>query len=199
MLQLCLSGAPCWEIETAVHQRRIIKMAIGCHKEGTSYSAVVLPDCQRIRKSHRPLTPIILKSIAIHLPLVSRYFANICPFLGRKIVYTTSAHRNRSDFCDLRLRCPSRTPEIVAISETRESNAALRFKGAMEIASDLRFGVAISKPKTHCFCRKSGDLTPSTRKSPAIAMVRFWCAKIYTDMHHDTAPIRIAMSLLQKY
>ena len=42
------------------------------------------------------------------------------------------AHRNRSNFCDLRLRCPSRTPEIAAISETRESNAALRFKGAME-------------------------------------------------------------------
>ena len=42
------------------------------------------------------------------------------------------AHQNRSDSCDLRLRCPSRTPEIVAISETTESNAALRFKGAME-------------------------------------------------------------------
>ena len=44
----------------------------------------------------------------------------------------TLAHRNRSDFCDLRLRCPSRTREIAAISETRESSAALRFKGAME-------------------------------------------------------------------
>ena len=42
------------------------------------------------------------------------------------------AHRNRSDFCDLRLLCPSRTPEIAAISETGESNAALRSKGAME-------------------------------------------------------------------
>ena len=42
------------------------------------------------------------------------------------------AHQNRSDFCNLRLRRPSRTPEIAAISETRESNAALRFKGAME-------------------------------------------------------------------
>ena len=30
------------------------------------------------------------------------------------------AHRNRNDFCDLRLRCPSRTPEIAAISQTRE-------------------------------------------------------------------------------
>ena len=42
------------------------------------------------------------------------------------------AHRNRVDFCDLRLRCPSRTPRNRAISETRESNAALRFKSAME-------------------------------------------------------------------
>ena len=34
--------------------------------------------------------------------------------------FETLAHRNRNDFCDLRLRCPSRTPEIAAISETRE-------------------------------------------------------------------------------
>ena len=51
---------------------------------------------------------------------------------GEKGSWINLAHRNRSDFCDLRLRCPSRTPEIAAISETRESNAALRFKGAME-------------------------------------------------------------------
>ena len=31
------------------------------------------------------------------------------------------------------LRCPLRTPEIAAISETRESNAALRFMDAMAI------------------------------------------------------------------
>ena len=42
------------------------------------------------------------------------------------------AHRNRSEFCDLWLRCPSRTLEIAAISERRETNAALRFKGAIE-------------------------------------------------------------------
>ena len=48
------------------------------------------------------------------------------------ILGATLAHRNRSDFCDLRLRCPSRTPEIAAISMTRQSNAALRFEGAME-------------------------------------------------------------------
>ena len=30
------------------------------------------------------------------------------------------AHQNRSYFCDLRLRCPSQTPEITAISVTRK-------------------------------------------------------------------------------
>ena len=34
--------------------------------------------------------------------------------LGR---IATLAPRNRSDFCDLRLRCPSRTPEIQVLSE----------------------------------------------------------------------------------
>ena len=42
---------------------------------------------------------------------------NIEGYMG---VYADLAHRNRSDFCDLRLRCPSRTPENAAISETRE-------------------------------------------------------------------------------
>ena len=50
------------------------------------------------------------------------------------------AHRNRSNFCDLRLRCPSRTPEIAVISETIESNAALRFKAVMESRS--RFAIS---------------------------------------------------------
>ena len=55
------------------------------------------------------------------------------------------AHRHRSDFCDLRLRCPSGTPEIA--SDFRD--LALRFKGAMEVvASDLQFRVAISEPET---------------------------------------------------
>ena len=36
----------------------------------------------------------------------------------------------------------------------------------------------MSEPKTPSFCRISGDLAPSTRKSLAIAIVRFWCAKV---------------------
>ena len=46
-----------------------------------------------------------------------------------------------------------------------------------KVASDLRFRAAISEPKIPSFCGFSGDLAPSTRKSLAIAIVRFWCAK----------------------
>ena len=46
-----------------------------------------------------------------------------------------------------------------------------------KVASDLRFGAAISEPRTPSCCGISGDLAPSTRKSLAIAIVRFWCAK----------------------
>ena len=46
-----------------------------------------------------------------------------------------------------------------------------------KVASDLRFQAAISEPETPSFCGISGDLAPSTRKSLAIAIVRFWCAK----------------------
>ena len=51
------------------------------------------------------------------------------------------------------------------------------FCGTLKVASDLRFWVAISEPQTPSFCGISGDLAPSTRKSPAIAILRFGCAK----------------------
>ena len=50
-----------------------------------------------------------------------------------------------------------------------------------KVASDLRFRAAISEPKAPSFCGISGDLAPSTRKSLAIAIVRFWCAKPLAD------------------
>ena len=49
-----------------------------------------------------------------------------------------------------------------------------------KVASDLRFRAAISESKRPSVCGISGDLAPSTRKSLAIAMVRFWCAKLKT-------------------
>ena len=65
----------------------------------------------------------------------------------------------------------------LAISETLHCDVRVRWK----VASDLRSPVAISEPKTPSFCGVSGDLAPSTLKSLAIAIVRFWCAKKYTN------------------
>ena len=111
-----------------------------------------------------------------------RTFVPVCPcekfmnwpFLG---LAWYLAHRNRSDFCDLRLRCPSRTPEIARFprQETAMMHCDLRVR--WKVASDLRFRAAISEPKTPSCCGISGDLAQSTRKSLAIAIVRFWCAK----------------------
>ena len=39
-------------------------------------------------ESHRPLTPIHLKSIAIHLPFLARYFCKSMPSSWQKVVYT---------------------------------------------------------------------------------------------------------------
>ena len=47
-----------------------------------------------------------------------------------------------------------------------------------KVASDLRFQAAMSEPETPSFCGILGDLAPSTRKSLAIAIVRFWCAEV---------------------
>ena len=58
-----------------------------------------------------------------------------------------------------------------------------------KVASDLRFRAAISEPKTPSFCGIYGDLAPSTRKSLAIAIVRFWCTKplILTESHSTSS------------
>ena len=39
-------------------------------------------------ESNRPLTPILLKSIAIHLPFLSRYFCKSMPSVWQKVAYT---------------------------------------------------------------------------------------------------------------
>ena len=89
-----------------------------------------------------------------------------------------SAPKSRSDFCDLRLRCPSRTPEIARFLRQEKAMLHCDLRVRWKVASDLRFRAAISEPKTPSFCGISGDLAPSTRKALAIAIVRFWCAKV---------------------
>ena len=47
----------------------------------------------------------------------------------------------------------------------------------MEVASDLRFRVAICEAETPAFCGIFGDFGSVSAESLAIAIVRFWCAK----------------------
>ena len=84
-----------------------------------------------------------------------------------------------SFFCDF---CDCDAP----IADPRNRERFLKQEKAMphcdlrvrwKVASDLRFRAAISEPQTPSFCGISGGLAQSTRKSLAIAMVRFWCAK----------------------
>ena len=116
-----------------------------------------------LRKHLPEVTSVHNKYTGIHVPLAR----------------TNLAHRNRSDFCDLRLRCPSRTPEIVRFPRQEKAMLHCDLRVRWKVASDLRFRAAISESKTPSFCGISGDLAPSTRKSQASAIVRFWCAKMH--------------------
>ena len=75
--------------------------------------------------------------------------------------------------CDCDAHRGPQTLKSLAIPETLHSDLRVRWK----VAGDLRFRVAISEAETPSFCRTSGDLALSTRKSLAIAIVRFWCTK----------------------
>ena len=68
-----------------------------------------------------------------------------------------SAHLNRSD---LRLRCPSRPPEIARLPRQDKAMLHCDLRVRWKVASDLRFQAAISEPKIPSFCRISGDLAP---------------------------------------
>ena len=120
-----------------------------------------------VREQHWTATDYLLATLMCRVAMSSIIWRSQC---------ASVAHRNRSDFCDLRLRCPSRTPEIARFprQETAMTHCDLRVR--WKVASDLRFRDAISEPKTPSFCGISGDLAPSTRKSLAVAIVRFWCA-----------------------
>ena len=85
------------------------------------------------------------------------------------------AHRNHSDFCDCDAHRGPQKSQRFPRQEKAMLHCDLRVR--WKVASDLRFQAAISEPKNLSFCRISGDLAPSTRKSLAIAIVRFWCAK----------------------
>ena len=78
---------------------------------------------------------------------------------------------------------PSRTPEIARFPRQEKAMLHCDLRVRWKVASNLRFRAAISEPKTPSFCGISGDLAQSTQnRSPAIAIVRFWCAKCGPDL-----------------
>ena len=98
------------------------------------------------------------------------------------------AHRNRSDFCDLQLRCPSPTPEIASDVQDMATQCCIVVQGCDgKSLAICDFELRILSPKPHAISSIFGDLGPSTRKSLAIAMVRLWCAKSWGyDRDGDT-------------
>ena len=80
--------------------------------------------------------------------------------------------RSQRFFCDCDAhRGPQKS---LANFETLHCDLRVRWK----VASDLGFRVAISEAKTPSFSGISGDLASSTWKSLAIAIMRFWSAKV---------------------
>ena len=56
--------------------------------------------CLSIKESNWPLTPIFLKSVAIHLPFLSQYFCKSIPFSWQKVVHTQPIVAESSPYCD---------------------------------------------------------------------------------------------------
>ena len=123
-----------------------------------------------------------------HLPVRVWFFPAAQLLLQAKPMQSTLlrwwnlAHRNRSDFCDF-CDCDAHHGPQKSQRFLRQEKAMLHcdLRVRWKVASDLRFRAAISEPKTPSFCGISGDLAPSTRKSLAIAIVRFWCAKCWNE------------------
>ena len=100
------------------------------HKSYFSDRALVL--ISQSGESHRPLTPIFLKSIAIHLPFLSRYCHKSMPSRWQKVVYTPPiciairlpfVSRCFCRSIRVRGRCGLEHPQVKAISEAPKLSA----------------------------------------------------------------------------
>ena len=83
-------------------------------------------------ESNQPLTPILLKSIAIHLPFLSRYFCKSMPSSWQKVVYTPPICITirlpfvSRYFCrSIGVRGRSNTPNVYVINSERLSELIL--------------------------------------------------------------------------
>ena len=95
------------------------------------------------RAARHPLSPHLL-----HPHLLLNIYHKI------RLFVKPLAHRNRSDFCDLRLRCPSQTPEIARFPRQEKAMLHCDLRVRWKVASDLRFRAATSEPETPSFFGK---------------------------------------------
>ena len=92
--------------------------------------------------------------------------------------FLSLAHRNRSDFCDLRLRCPSRPPEIARFPRQEKAMLHCDLRVRWKVASDLSdFGLRFLSPKPLLSAGFLAIWLRQLRFSLAIAIVRFCCAE----------------------
>ena len=102
--------------------------------------------------------------------------------LGKAACVYSLAHRNRIDACDLRLQCPSWTQEIASdfLDKTRKAMVHCDLRVRWKVAGDFAISSSHVRAQNPLFLRNFWRLAPSTRKSLAIAIVRFWCTKVYS-------------------
>ena len=150
-----------------------IQLKIGLENENCVLSCVFRPKLTVFGPTFKPLTQVLRKDF---VSLIS--WKNEKKKLGGRKRAPNLAHRHRSDFCDF-CDCDAHRGPQKSQRFPRQDKAILHcdLRVRWKVASGLRFRAAISEPETPSVCGISGDLAPSTRKSLAIAIVRFWCAK----------------------
>ena len=88
----------CQKVDMAMLQNRVSHHSDDTTKQGKSLALQESALCIAAicsGESNRPPTPILLKSIAIHLPFLSRYFC----LLADSSIYTTKSHHDTPPIC----------------------------------------------------------------------------------------------------
>ena len=111
------------------------------------------------------------------------FSGNSCKLLRVRLDFELSAPKSQR-FLRFAIAMPTRTPEIARFLRQEPAMMHCDLRVRLKVASDLRFRAAISEPKTPSFCGISGDWLRQRGKSLAIAIVRFWCAKISRVQHN---------------
>ena len=143
-------------------------------------------------ESNRPLTPILRKSIAIHLPFLSRYFCKSMPFsFSRTLKSTQIRGVPKSDFSGVNQKGDKGGGE--------EGRSGGKVNMAWRGKRGGKWGKKGGRKGARKHTRKTLILVPLWFRYSLVAFQLLAEYSIYTtNLYHDTAPICITI-LLQKY